>query len=459
MSNTHSPEEPASEKKPDNNDAANAFLGQPSYQQQAQPPFSYPQQPSPWSPRSPYYYTPPASGSYQNPFYGYPGSSYPGYYPQYNLKSPREIEMAPARVWIILALVSAFVGAIVGATIAGNYFVNDTQQTLIKIETGPPSSPGAPVDIQAVLAKVMPATVSIDAQVPNATQAGTGMIISPNGEILTNNHVIAGALSISVTLYGQSKPLPAQLIGADPTNDVALLQLHGVKNLPTVTFGNPSEIQQGDSVVAIGNALALQGGPSVTSGIISALNRSETLQSDTGQTETLSNLIQTDAPINPGNSGGPLALANGQVIGMNTAAIFSFGISGVSGQNVGFAISIATIKPIITKLLASSGTQTQGTRPVLGVDVTDLTPALIAAHNLAITTGAYVVSVFPGSPAQQAGIRPGDVIVELANQQIGNISDLTNILLALHPGETVSVKVFRDDNFITLRVTLGSAAP
>ena len=149
------------------------------------------------------------------------------------------------------------------------------------------------------------------------------MILTADGEILTNNHVVAGATSVTVTLFGQTNALAAHVVGTDPSEDVALVQIDHASGLPTVTFGNSGQTQVGDSVLAIGNALALAGGPTVTEGIISAENRSLTAENDSGQTENLTGLIQTDAAINPGNSGGPLVNAQAQVVGMNTAVASS----------------------------------------------------------------------------------------------------------------------------------------
>ena len=219
-----------------------------------------------------------------------------------------------------------------------------------------------PADIQSILAKVMPAVVSIDtssyrgaAGIDFVQGAGTGMIIQSTGVVLTNSHVIAGATSVTVTLYGQTHAYPARVIGTEPAKDVALVQIEGAgSSLPVVHFGDSSRALQGDGVLAIGNALALAGGPTVTEGIVSAKNRSFSASTDAGTTESLSGLIQTDAPINPGNSGGPLVNSSGDVVAMNTAvATSSRGNS--QAQNIGFAIAIDEVRPIIRHLLAAAG--------------------------------------------------------------------------------------------------------
>jgi len=223
--------------------------------------------------------------------------------------------------------------------------------------------------VAAIAAKVDPAVVSVTSQVianvsggfgasyqTPETLAGTGMIITPSGEVITNNHVVQGATSISVTIGGSSKSYTATVVGTDPTADVALIQIQGVSGLPTVTFGNSSNVAIGDSVVAIGNALDLGSTPTVTTGIISAENRTITAQdSSGGSTETLKGLLQTDAAINPGNSGGPLVDSSGDVIGMNTAGASSS--NGSSAQNIGFSIPSNEIVSLIA-VLERGGTVT-----------------------------------------------------------------------------------------------------
>jgi S1-C subfamily serine protease len=224
--------------------------------------------------------------------------------------------------------------------------------------------------VAAIAASVDPAVVSITSQIvvtespfgsgfggysETEEAEGSGMIITSSGEVVTNNHVIAGATSITVTIGGGSKTYRATVIGTDATTDIALLQIAGVSGLPTVTFGNSAQVQVGDSVVAIGNALALGSTPTVTTGIVSAENRTITAENDSGGTETLTGLLQTDAAINPGNSGGPLVDSAGQVIGMDTAAASSEE-TGTSAQNIGFAIPSSQIVAEIAVLQQSATT-------------------------------------------------------------------------------------------------------
>jgi putative serine protease PepD len=237
-------------------------------------------------------------------------------------------------------------GALVAATHSPGSTV--TTATPVKVAAAPPSS-GSTMSISSIVKDVSPAVVEVTDTFNGGSDAGTGMIITSSGEVMTNNHVIAYGGTVTVALNGSSTQLPATVVGTDPDKDVALLQITGASGLPTVTFGNSSAVQVGDQVVAIGNALALGSSSSVTSGIISATGRSITAGTSTGSgTETLTGLLQTDAPINPGNSGGPLLNSAGQVIGMNTAAAGS--TSGSSAQNIAFAIPSNELVSLISGL-------------------------------------------------------------------------------------------------------------
>jgi serine protease Do len=280
------------------------------------------------------------------------------------------------------------------------------------------------------------------------------MIITPDGEVLTNAHVTlsdettcAVAPSIRVTRDKTTAEVPAQVIAVDCGDDVALLRLPGVSGLPTVQLGSSSSMRVGDAVVAIGNALDLPGGPTVTQGIISAIGRP--LQ---GGSEDLFNLIQTDAAINPGNSGGPLVNAAGQVIGMNTAVIDQAN-PGQSAQNLGFAIAVDTIKPLINQL--QSG---HASRAFLGVSTTDVTPDVANRLGLNVTQGAIVTQVQPGSTAANAGLQNNDVIVKFDGMTITNAGDLVTAIRARNPGDRVTIVVNRAGKTVTLSGVLGSAS-
>jgi S1-C subfamily serine protease len=294
--------------------------------------------------------------------------------------------------------------------------------------------------------------------------AGTGMILTSSGEVLTNNHVVTGATTVTVTLFGQTKARPAHVVGTDPSNDLALVQINSASGLPTVTLGNSNASQVGDEVLAIGNALALAGGPSVTQGIVSAKNRSLTAQNDSGQTENLVGLLQTDAAINPGNSGGPLVNAQGEVIGMNTA-VASSSAGNAPAQNIGFAIAIDSVKPRLAELRQGGpgGAGNANPQPTpaantayIGVTVETVTPALQQQYSLTPSTGALVASVEPASPAAKAGLQANDVIVSLNGTPIQSAEDLTAALHPLAPGDHVKVGIYRGSVQQTVDVTLGA---
>jgi S1-C subfamily serine protease len=276
--------------------------------------------------------------------------------------------------------------------------------------------------------------------------------------------VVSGATTVTVTLFGQTNALPAHVVGTDPSEDLALVQIDHASRLPTVTFGNSDQAQVGDTVLAIGNALALAGGPTVTEGIISAENRSLTAENDSGQTENLTGLIQTDAAINPGNSGGPLVNSQAQVVGMNTA-VASSSSGNAPTQNIGFAITVNSVKPRLAGL-RTGGTGGPGpTSPqanpaansaYIGVTVGSVTPALKQQDHLTPSSGALITSVEPGSPAQSAGLRVDDVIVGFNQTTIESPDDLTTAIHPLTPGTHVVLALYRGGTRLKVDVTLGT---
>jgi S1-C subfamily serine protease len=285
----------------------------------------------------------------------------PGYFfPSNPVVTHQTKHTLTARTWVWVVVLTAVIAALVGGGV-GYVAARHSQQTIV--ERFNPNSPGLTrlADTQAILAKVEPAVVSISTEGVGRTRdqgvvgAGTGMILTADGQVLTNNHVVAGASTVTVTLFGQTDPLPAKVIGTDPAQDLALVQIENQHGLPTVDLGDSNAAQVGDDVLAIGNALALSGGLTVTEGIVSSKNRALTATSDlTGRSENLTGLIQTSAAINSGNSGGPLVNSEGQVIGMDTAVAESTQ-GNAPAQNIGFAIAVDTIKPLLG-LLRSGGT-------------------------------------------------------------------------------------------------------
>ena len=404
--------------------------------------------------------------------YGPPGST-PGYaFPYYGLPVPRVVRHTLHRrtwLWVVVvtALVAALVGGLVGALVGAG-----SQQTVVEKFFPNESVLAKPQDIQAVLAKVEPAVVSIDSESGSTgapggdfvQAAGSGMILTPDGEILTNNHVVTGATTVTVTLFGQSRALAAHVVGTDPGEDLALVQIDHVSGLPVVTLGDSSLTRVGDSVLAIGNALALAGGPSVTEGIVSAENRSLSAQNDSGQLENLTSLLQTDAAINPGNSGGPLVNAQAEVVGMNTA-VASSSSGNAPTQNIGFAIAVDSVKPRLAELRTggTGGTGANGPQlsPVansayIGVTLAAVTATVKRQFHLTPTSGALVTSVQPGSPAQGASLEVHDVIVQCDGATVTSPGDLVAAIHPLKPGGQVTLVVYRGSSTITADLTLGA---
>ncbi len=359
---------------------------------------------------------------------------------------------------VTLLLVAALVGGLAG------HFSARTATAVspsipVTTNSATPASSGndGGISIPNLVTKVQPSVVSIDVKGQGTEDQGTGMIVSSSGLVVTNNHVIAASVpggTITVTRTGSTKTLPATLIGTNPVDDVALIRINNVSNLPTVTFGNSNALVVGDAVVAIGNALGLAAGtPTVTNGIVSALGRTVTASS-TSSSETLNNMIQTDAAINPGNSGGPLLDAQGDVIGMNTAVAGTLP-DGTSAQNIGFAIPVATIESLLKSLEAGQSVVNHGA--FIGVEISSMDPTLQAEYGFSVSSGAVVMSVVPGTGAATAGIKQGDVIVGINGTTIASAQDVASIISSLHPGDVIEVKLVRGTTTITKSVELGTS--
>jgi S1-C subfamily serine protease len=299
------------------------------------------------------------------------------------------------------------------------------------------------VDVQAVANRVSPAVVDINtvlASFSGATggrAAGTGMILTPSGEVLTNNHVIRNASTIRVTVAGRGT-YAATVIGADPSADVALLQLRGASHLPTVTLADSSSATLGQEVVAIGNALGQGGAPTVTAGTITSLDRSIVASDGGGVGERLRGLIQTDATISPGDSGGALVNAAGQVVGMITAGAQA---QGGTSTNVAFAIPSDAAVSVVDQIASGhpGPSIVMGQAGYLGIEVAPLDAAAAARLGLSGTSGVVVAGVLPGGPASRAGVRPPAVITAVDGRAIGSIQELGSALHTHAPGATVSV--------------------
>jgi S1-C subfamily serine protease len=286
---------------------------------------------------------------------------------------------------------------------------------------------------------------------------GSGVIYDSQGHVLTNNHVIAGAQQLLVSLPDR-RSFAAKIVGSDPLTDLAVVQISG-SDLPVATMGDSSQLQVGDWVVAVGNALALPGGPTVTQGVVSALGRTvqEPAPSNTPGAQQqagpfLFDVIQTDAPINPGNSGGPLANLAGEVVGINTL-VAGQAEPGVQAQGIGFAISIATAKPIADQLVATG----QVVHPFIGIQYVPINPAIASQIGVQATTqGVVIGAVERGSPAAQAGLQPRDVITAVDGQQLQGDTALAEAINGHKPGDTITLTVLRGGQQLSIPVTLGT---
>ena len=270
-----------------------------------------------------------------------------------------------------------------------------------------------------------------------ASSLGSGVIVSSSGYVLTNHHVVEAADEIEVAL-ADGKRLLAKVVGNDPETDLAVLRLDA-ENLPAISFGSSDALRVGDVVLAIGNPFGV--GQTVTSGIVSALGR-------TGLgINTFENFIQTDAAINPGNSGGALVDAAGNLIGINTAI---FSRSGGS-MGIGFAIPVSTAKMVLEQIVKSGSV----TRGWIGVEVQEITPPVAESFKLGGTRGALIAGVLRGGPADKAGIKPGDVLLEVQGKPVADPAAMLNLIAALAPGSAATMKVKRQGQDVDASVTVG----
>ena len=330
---------------------------------------------------------------------------------------------------------------------------------VVTIQDAPAAPTAAPAagSYSAAALKAMPAVVSITTskaprrlpgrdpwlrQFQGSRQPtvglGSGVIVSPDGYILTNNHVIEGADQIEVKL-SDGREARATLVGRDPDTDLAVLRI-GLNKLPVITFGSDANAHVGDVVLAIGYPFGV--GQTVTQGIISALGRTQL------GINTFENFIQTDAAINPGNSGGALVDANGNLIGINTAI---FSRSGGS-LGIGFAVPVSTARNVMQQLISTG----QVVRGWIGVEPQDVTDQLARTLNLPHPEGVVIIGVLRKGPADEAGVRPGDVVLDVAGKPVVNTGQLLNAVAALTPGSEAAIKVLRGGKATTLQVRIGT---
>ncbi|CAB4559272.1 unannotated protein [freshwater metagenome] len=345
----------------------------------------------------------------------------------------------------VVALVAGGVGGVIGAQLDDDPVARDlgpSVQAPIIAEQEPAGTPVAAatvseLDVVGIAERVGPSVVTITSLIEGRVfGTGSGVIITADGEIITNAHVIDGADEVRVRLDGETEPRTATVLAADEPNDLALLRIDAT-GLPAATIAPPDSIQVGEPVVAIGFALALDGGASVTTGVVSALER--TLVTEIG---ALGGLIQTDAAISSGNSGGPLVNADGQVVGINTAV--ATGSATRSATNVGFAISSRVLLDEIELLRAAAAGQ-EVAEGFLGVAIEERSDG---------GAGAVIAEVTPGSPAAEAGVRVGDVVVEADGRPVGGQGGLISAIRDGRPGETITLTVLRDGELVDLSAML-----
>jgi putative serine protease PepD len=334
-------------------------------------------------------------------------------------------------------------GGMIGSLLAGDAGSGDagpvTQVTSAEVAVADDAEAPA-TRVAAVASRIADSVVTISSEMESGLgsgrSTGTGVVLTSDGEILTNAHVVEGAVGTVVRFAGRTEPVTARVLAADPGNDLALIKIDA-RDLVAATFAAPGSVRVGDQVVAIGYALALDGGPTVTTGIVSALQR--TIVTESG---ALNSLIQTDAAISSGNSGGPLLNMRGEVVGINTAV--ARGDSESAANNIGFSISVDEVLRVVGELRAQARGEVRR-EGFLGVGLTQREDG---------GQGAIITNVQPGSPAAKAGIREGDIVVSVDDQTIDGQAGLVAAIRDASPGQTVEIVLSRDGEILTVSTTL-----
>lgn len=277
----------------------------------------------------------------------------------------------------------------------------------------------------------------LDGETQHSSSLGSGVIVGPEGYILTNHHVVEAADEIEIAL-ADGRKVPAKVVGTDPETDLAVLKAD-ISGIPSVTFGNPDRLSVGDVVLAIGNPFGV--GQTVTMGIVSALGRSHLGIS------TFENFIQTDAAINPGNSGGALVDATGNLVGINSAIYSRSGGS----LGIGFAIPADLARQVMEQIVRTGSV----TRGWIGVEVQDISSELAESFKLSNQNGTLIAGVLRGGPADRAGIKPGDILVSVGSSQVVDSTSMLNLVAALEPGKQATLKILRNRNEMLVKINVG----
>ncbi len=373
-------------------------------------------------------------------------------------------------LYILFVIIAAVLAAFCGAVAAGVAVYRAVQQNPPAAAALPPGTPPAELpsqsltlsmtDVQTTITqavqKVSPAVVTVVGTIPGQmtffgptgeqTVSGSGFFISPQGYLLTNNHVVEGTNEVSLIL-SDGTTQKATLVGSDPYSDIAVLKTDG-KVPAVVQLGNSDALKPGETAIAIGSPLG-DFRNTVTVGVISATGRSI----DSGRGYQIENLIQTDAAINQGNSGGPLVNLAGEVIGINTLIVRGTG-SGTVAEGLGFAIPINTAQAVAAQIIEKG----YFAHPFLGISYQTITPDIAAMYNLPVPWGAYVTRVTSGGPAQRAGLQRGDIITRIGEVALDETHSYLNALYAYRPGDRVTVEFVRRGQKMRVEVTLGEAA-
>jgi 2-alkenal reductase len=361
---------------------------------------------------------------------------------------------------IVVAFSSATAGAVVGGTVVIRLKSSGAGNSVQTYTDAPTQLHVSNSDIETAITqtveKVSPAVVTVVGTVPGQDTffgrtaegqvSGSGVIISPDGFIVTNNHVVDGTTSLTAVLSDGSQ-LPAKIISTDIFADLAVLKVDG--RMPGVAaFGNSDNLKPGETVIAMGSPLG-EFRNTVTVGVVSATGRAL----DTGNGYFMEDLIQTDAAINQGNSGGPLLNLKGEVIGLNTIIVRGGNGSTAVAEGLGFSIPSNTVEYIAERIIQNG----HFARPYLGVSYQSITPGIARRYDLPAQWGAYVTDVDQGSPAANVGLQRGDIIISIGNQDIDESHSYINTLFAYQPGDQVTIKALRNGQDMTFEVTLGEA--